>query len=116
MNSTVLVVDDDPGVRRLSSMVLRSAGFEVRSAENGREALLLLVDFDPAVVVLDLQMPVMDGRSFFRAIEGPARPPVLLLSAYEPQRACDELGAEACLAKPFDPDDLIEKVSEMSNS
>ena len=116
MTFPVLVVDDDPAVRRLSSLVLRTAGYEVRSAENGRDALLVLEDFVPAVVVLDLQMPVMDGRSFFWAIDGPTRPPVIVLSAFEPQRACNELGAEGCLAKPFDPADLIAKVAQVSRT
>jgi CheY-like chemotaxis protein len=111
----ILVVDDDPGVRRLSELVLKSAGYEVRSAENGLQALEMMEQETPRAIVLDLQMPIMDGRSFFQQIAlAPERPPVMLLSAYQPEAAQKELGAESSLAKPFDPVELVERVQRLT--
>jgi len=109
----ILVVDDDPAVRQLAQMILRTEGYEVRTASNGLEALGVLQEVLPSVVLLDLQMPVMDGRAFFKEIDGPDRPPVVVLSAYEPESVCRELGAEAYLAKPYNPMDLMNIVKNL---
>ena len=98
----------------MSSLILRLEGFEVRGAVNGEQALEVLHDFQPVVVLLDLQMPVMDGRTFFRAIEGSARPCVIVVSAFEPEVACREVGAEAFLRKPFEPERLVGLVSAVA--
>jgi CheY-like chemotaxis protein len=66
------------------------------------------------VVLLDLQMPVMDGRSFYRAFrERGHSAPVLILSAYDAAAARDELAAEAFLDKPFDPSQVLASVSRL---
>ena len=108
----VLVVDDDAPLRRMLSLTLRDGGFSVRSATNGRTAL---EDIDaeqlPDAIVLDLEMPVMDGRAFFHEIrERGVRTPVIVVSAYGARGAQRELGAEGYLDKPFNPDDLVERV------
>ena len=110
----VLVVDDDPGVLRMSRLVLATAGFDVHVACNGIEALEDIAKSDPDVLVLDLNMPVMDGWTVFHELERfEQRPKVLILSAYEAERACEDLGAEDCLSKPFEPDQLISKVARL---
>jgi CheY-like chemotaxis protein len=96
----ILVVDDDPAVRQLAQIILRTEGYDVRAASNGLEALEEIQEAQPSVVLLDLQMPVMDGRAFFKEIDGPERPPVVVMSAYEPARVCRELGAEPILPSP----------------
>ena len=111
----VLIVDDDLSLLRMYSIILKLEGFEVRGAENGRQALDVMHDFHPAVVLLDLQMPIMDGRTFFRAIEGLARPPVIVVSAFEADVACRELGAEAFLVKPFEPERMVGLVSAIAS-
>lgn len=111
----VLVVDDDQGVRRLAGYVLTSAGFEVSMARDGREALALINAQPPDVVVLDLNMPIMDGYTLVQEMDRcEARPPILILSADMPERARRDLGAEAALSKPFRPDDLVNKVEALS--
>jgi two-component system response regulator MprA len=107
----VLVVDDDEALLRVVRMTLAYEGFEVQTAADGIEALGLLDATDVDVVVLDLQMPRMDGNEFYRkARERGYRFPVLILSAYGAEKACDDLGAAGFVDKPFDPDALVAKV------
>jgi DNA-binding response OmpR family regulator len=109
--TTVLVVDDDSNLRRLLSVTLRLAGYSVYTAENGAIALGLMTASAPDVIILDLMMPVMDGREFHRRIRAEGySTPVLLVSAYGAEQACHELGAQDSLPKPFDPDELVERV------
>ena len=110
----VLIVDDDASILRMLRLVFQGDGFEVITATNGREALDAVSRQDPAVIVLDLEMPVMDGRTCFRELRsrGDATP-VLILSAYGAERAKAELQAEACVAKPFEPDHLIAEVERL---
>ena len=104
IDSRVLVVDDDPALLQLVAMTLRDEGFGVLTAANGEEALAVVNDDDVSAIVLDLEMPVMDGRSFFRELRARGyQTPVLLLSANQPRAARREIGAEAALEKPFEP-------------
>jgi DNA-binding response OmpR family regulator len=113
----VLVVDDDASVTRLVSLSLLDEGFEVVTAANGEEALLAVDENDPDVIVLDLQMPVMDGETFYRHLrERGVRTPVLVLSAYGARSASRRMGAEDALDKPFDPDLLARRVSRLVDS
>ena len=107
----VLVVDDDVKIRTFIGLLFRDAGHAVQGAANGAEALAVIESDPPDVMILDLQMPVMDGREFMRQIRGAGNTtPVLLLSAYGVQRARQELGANDALSKPFDIDELVEHV------
>ena len=100
----VLAVDDDPAILALLKLTLADEGFTVTTAANGAEALASFDEVHPDIVVLDLEMPVMDGRAFYRTLRqrGEATP-VLLLSAHGARAALRELGAEAAFEKPFDP-------------
>ena len=113
---TVLVVEDDVAIQRLIELTLRAEGYEVRGAENGREALDVLENWRPDVIVLDLRMPVMDGRAFRAAqleLAGAADIPVIVVTAGRDGRAVgEELNASAVVAKPFDPDDLLDAVQQ----
>ena len=113
----VFVIDDEPPVLKLSSLALRMGGYEVRSFESAPVALDALAsvdEADPAVIVLDLKMPEMDGPAFFREARAAGHTmPVLLVSAWGATQAREELGAEDALAKPFNPDDLVERVDAL---
>jgi two-component system response regulator MprA len=110
----VLVVDDDAAVLRILRVALQEDGFTVATASNGIEALGQLGEDGPDAVILDLEMPMMDGRTFFREMRTRGfRIPVLILSAYDPRRAQRELQAEACMNKPFDPDELVQRVRDL---
>lgn len=120
----VLVVDDDEPIRRLVAMALLDDGYEVLSASNGAIALEHAREHAPDVVLLDMNMPIMDGWEFFKRFrelhdelqrERPGkalrRPPVIVMTAAASAQArAEQLGAEAWLGKPFDLDDLADVV------
>lgn len=112
----VLVVDDDAGVRGAMSLVLEFEGFRVDTAANGAEALDKARVGHPDAIVLDMQMPVLDGRGFISAwqAEPPEhRAPVLAMSAAEGSADADAPGVHAFLPKPFDPDTLLGKLARL---
>src|SRR5688500_933718 len=101
----VLIVDNDPAIRRILQAVLTDAGFAVDTAANGSAALQAIAVERPHAIVLDLLMPGMAGREVFKQLESRGnRPPVIILSSFEAHRARDELGAEDSVEKPFEPD------------
>ena len=111
---SVLIVDDDRGLSSMIAFVLRSYGFSVDVANSGDEGLGLVSARAYDAVVLDLRMPGKDGRTVFREMRSVGiQTPVLILSAYDAQRAREELGAEAFLNKPFEPDVLAESLQRM---
>lgn len=112
--TTILVVDDDASLVRALRITLRSAGYTVLLAADGMEALDVLSTQDVSAIVLDLRMPGMDGREFYREIRrrGVAVP-VLICSSHEAYRARTELGAEGAIAKPFYPEQLVAAVKRV---
>jgi DNA-binding response OmpR family regulator len=110
----ILVVDNDPAARRVIRTILTSAGYEVSEAENGMTALELIRTQRLDAIVLDVLMPVMNGRDMFLRLKDEGQhPPVVILSAYDAERERRELGAEASLDKPFTPEDLLEVVDAL---
>jgi DNA-binding response OmpR family regulator len=102
--ASILVLDDEPAVTRLLTLVLRTEGFRVRQASNGKEGLRVLSQENPDLIILDLQMPVMDGRTFYQAARrGGYTGQVIICSANDAEASRRELGADAAIAKPFDP-------------
>ena len=110
----ILVVDDDPGLNRLVRAILRSAGFDVTTAADGRQALAIALAQHFDAVVLDLLMPELDGRGFFREFRAAGETsPVLIVSAYGAHDAQRELGAEGSITKPFDPEVLLHTLDNL---
>ena len=113
---SVLVVDDDPDILEALSEILEAEGFEVRRARNGQEALDRLSEALPDLVLLDLMMPVMDGREFSRRMrqrDDTRGVQVVVLSADRDVAAqARDLGAVGHLAKPFELDDLLVMVKK----
>jgi two-component system alkaline phosphatase synthesis response regulator PhoP len=110
----VLLVDDDAALIRMMRLCFLTEGFEVLTARDGVEGLERLATSSVDVVILDLQMPRKDGRSFYRELRSRGdRTPVIILSAYGAEAARAELGAEACVSKPFDPEDLLSRTREV---
>jgi CheY-like chemotaxis protein len=102
----VLVVDDDPDSRMLMEHVLTFEGYAVTTADNGREALDRLSVVTPSVILLDLEMPVMDGRSFRQhqlQMPGPVRsvPVIVCSGSDQANQLTNELHPFACLPKPL---------------
>jgi DNA-binding response OmpR family regulator len=91
-----------------------SEGYEVETAGDGIEALEQLEDADFALVILDLEMPRMDGRTLFRELRARGfDQPVIIVSAFGAAQARRELGADSAVSKPFDPDRLVTEVREL---
>jgi len=108
----VLVVDDDDETRAAEHAVLQDGGFRVVEARDGAEALWFMQHDPPAVVVLDVQMPGVDGPAFARQLRMGLRhvPLVILTGARDPRHEADRCNAEAYLAKPFDSQELVQVV------
>jgi CheY-like chemotaxis protein len=114
---SVLIVDDDEDIRESLIGCLEGEGYRPMAAPNGRLALELLAGLDspPCLIVLDLMMPVMDGRSFREEqLRSPALAdiPVVLISAYvpDPGRIARELKIPDYLSKPVDPEVLLQLI------
>ena len=107
----VLIVDDDAALLRLIRAALVSEGFEVVIAQDGARGLEEIDGNEIDVVVLDLQMPRMDGRAMYQELRSRGHSlPVLILSAYGAERARRELDANAAMNKPFDLDELVDRI------
>lgn len=113
-----LVIDDDTQVRELVCLMLRRAGFEVVSAKDGREGIVVCQASKPDVVVTDIFMPHQDGIDVLREIKALPKPPrVVVVSGGSPRMQLDfleiaqKLGADSILYKPFTRDQLIEAVT-----
>lgn len=108
----VLVAEDDTDLRDLVALTLADAGMSVDVAGDGREALARVAAHMPDLVVLDMMMPVMDGRAFCRELANVASPPrvVVMTAAERVAQSAAEVGAVGWLAKPFDVDELVSTV------
>jgi DNA-binding NtrC family response regulator len=116
MRRSVLVVDDDPQVRTLCRVALEGAGYSVREAVNGKEAVSAIEATAVDVVVLDLSMPDMDGFEFLNVIRVRApKPKVIVMSGFlggSMLPAAKLFGACATIAKPFSLESLLAAVAD----
>lgn len=111
----ILVVDDEPSVVEVVTLYLQREGFEVRVAQDGREALAAIQEQPPALVVLDVMLPEVDGLEIMRRLrrDPGSDVPVILLTArsQETDRIYGlELGADDYVTKPFSPAELASRV------
>jgi CheY-like chemotaxis protein len=108
---TVLIVDDDPGIRKMISEVLTLEGYPIESAAGGREALDLLKSGGRRVILLDLNMPVVDGAEVVAELEAQpsdrAKHKIILVSAFLDNPKYQHLKADGRLPKPFTAEQLI---------
>lgn len=108
----ILVVDDDPEILAMLRDFLEGEGMTVRTAENGAEALEALEELAPALILLDMRMPVLDGWGFAeRFRERRLGYPIVVMTAAESARRwAEEIGATAYIAKPFDVNELLQTI------
>jgi len=112
--SRILVVDDDVNLTRLLRAILRTSGFDVVTSGESTSGLTVAEQGAFDLIILDLRMPVMDGRTFYRELRAKGvQTPVVIASAYGARAAQAELGAQAAIEKPFDPDRLIDTVNRI---
>jgi len=110
---TILVVDDEPKITRLVRDYLERAGFAVRTAGDGREALMRARTDRPDLVVLDLGLPRLDGLDVARQLRRDSTVPIIMLTARDDEAdrvAGLELGADDYVSKPFSPRELVARV------
>ncbi|MEJ2212322.1 MAG: response regulator transcription factor [Anaerolineae bacterium] len=112
-NETILVVDDEPHIVELARLYLEQAGYRVESAADGQAALAQARRRHPALVVLDLMLPGLDGWDVCRRLRAESDVPVIMLTA----RSDDvdrivglEMGADDYVTKPFNPRELVARV------
>lgn len=113
---TVLVVDDDLQILDFLRPKLKGAGYDVLTATNGLEALQLIKDRQPDMLVLDMRMPGKDGLSTLKELRNDSAMPVIILSAKGSDAdkiAGLEAGADDYLSKPFNPDELVSRIKAL---
>jgi DNA-binding response OmpR family regulator len=107
------VVDDEPSISEVVSIYLRRAGYQVQVARDGQAALDALARQSPALVVLDLMLPQVDGLEVARRLRAQGDIPIIMLTARREESdriAGLELGADDYVVKPFSPQELVSRV------
>jgi len=113
----ILIVDDDLAISSLVEAILSDEGYRVVTAHNGAEALGVLEGCEPDLILLDMQMPDMNGWEFatkYRAPGRPEKPIVVMTAELNPRAKAADIQAAGCLAKPFDLEDLVSIVTEFA--
>jgi two-component system cell cycle response regulator DivK len=116
---TILVAEDDPAGRELLREILEAFGYRVVEAANGREALQKIAEVQPALALMDIQMPVMDGFAAIRELRGDPRfaaLPVVALTAYAMRGDRERVlrsGFTAYLSKPVDGSALKAQIEQL---
>jgi two-component system OmpR family response regulator len=113
MAGTVLVVDDDPHIREVIRFALDKSGFQTCEAVDGSDALKKFADRKPDLIVLDINMPELDGLDVCRAIRRSSDIPILFLSSRDEEvdRIVGlEIGGDDYVSKPFSPRELVARV------
>jgi len=113
MSATILVVDDEKHIVELARIYLRNEGFQIEAAHDGIEAIEKARALKPALIVLDLMLPELDGMEVCRTLRKESDVPIVMLTA----RSDDmdkiiglEIGADDYLTKPFNPRELVARV------
>lgn len=111
--ATILIIEDEPELVKIIQSYLEKAGFRVLSAGRGNTGLALWENHQPDLVILDLNLPGMDGLDVARAIRKTKDTPIIMLTARveEPDRLVGlELGADDYITKPFSPREVVARV------
>lgn len=114
----VLAIDDDAGLLDMLALLLAQSPLELRTARDGKAGFEVASTWDPDLILLDLNMPDVDGTAFlerYRESAAPRAPIVLLTGAIDGLARAMELGVSMYLAKPFDLDTLVDMVGEYAS-
>lgn len=116
-NCLILLVEDDHDIRVALRQSLEMASYQVISAPNGKDALRIIKQQKPDLIILDMIMPLMDGEEFLRAKDSDSdlkEIPVMLISAFEDKLKV--VPTRPNLKKPLDLEEVLQKVPEVLNS
>jgi chemosensory pili system protein ChpA (sensor histidine kinase/response regulator) len=117
---TALVVDDSISARRATAQFMKDAGFEVRTAIDGLEAVAILATWKPDILLVDMEMPRMNGlelTAHVRAREGMANIPVIMITSRSTEKHRSQAtaaGVDVYLTKPFGDEELLQHVTELT--
>ncbi|MBI3729731.1 MAG: response regulator [Burkholderiales bacterium] len=119
---TALVVDDSLSARRATAQIMRDAGYEVRTAIDGLDAVAILDEIIPDVILVDMEMPRMNGlelTSHVRARKLDKRIPIIMITSRSTQKhrqQGDAVGVDAYLVKPFSEDALLQHINRLTGA
>lgn len=117
---TILIVDDDPQIRKMLVEVLTLEGYPTETATNGQEALDMLSASAPRIILLDLLMPVLDGRGVMQQLGSDpatrAAHKVILVSAFTNLEQARDLAVDGTLPKPFTVVQLLSVMEPLARS
>ncbi len=114
----ILVVDDEPPIVRLMGFILARHGHQILSAVNGEQALEMVREHNPDIVLLDIMMPRIDGYEVARTLRADpkyARLPIIMLSAKAQEEDIQkgiEVGVDEYITKPFSPEHVVHAVHD----
>ncbi len=114
----ILVIDDEPSWLKITSHILKSRGYDVRTAGSGAEAIKTLASYTPDLILSDVRMPDMNGFDFvdnLRRLPTTSSTPVIFFSAiddYDARKVARTLGAVDYLIKPFNEDEVSSILSK----
>ncbi len=112
----ILVVDDDTDFRTGLRFALEMKGYQVEEAANGQEALERLTEKPPLLVLLDLQMPVMNGREMLQRMRAQTEltdVPVVIISGFGFEWEAELMGAQGYIGKPFEAQELEKTIANL---
>jgi two-component system KDP operon response regulator KdpE len=113
MKPVALIVDDEPQIRRLLRVVLEGENYQVQEAENGQQGLTEIANRRPAIILLDLGLPDMEGLDVLKRLREWSEAPVLVLSVRDDEQskvAALDSGAEDYVTKPFSTAELLARL------
>jgi two-component system KDP operon response regulator KdpE len=113
VKSNILVVDDEPQITRVLKTTLSGHGYGVRTAADGEEALQIMKDWSPDLIMTDLRMPNMDGLELCRRVRAQSRTPIIVLSVKGEEAIKVEAldaGADDYITKPFSVNELLARI------
>lgn len=111
--STVLIIEDEPPIRKVLTISLESAGYKVVECDNGREGIRLAASVSPELILLDLGLPDIDGKEVIAGVREWSQVPIIICSV---RHTDDEIiralsaGADDYVTKPFNPDVLLARI------
>jgi two-component system KDP operon response regulator KdpE len=111
--STVLVIEDEPPIRKLFNIFLENAGFKVIECDNAKEGMRLAASVKPELLLLDLGLPDLDGKDVIKSIREWSQVPIIVCSVRDADGEVIqalEMGADDYVTKPFNPDVLLARI------